>query len=308
MELRDFITYPGVCDLKDVPHWAFTDPEDKKPINLKALIETGMKIPCKWMLGEEQETLTDLTHILKSVPNLAFLLDVKKTGFVILDIEPKCPDDLKEKLLRSNWIYAEKSMSGKGLHLLFRAPANLNNFENARNKTVIRKKNGDYEILMCHWVTFTGQRVERPKELETSIEEIYADLASTTREKQIPVQNTDILIPFDKIPRAKEVIEDVIRTSRFKKTLEDFDNDESVFEFSNMLCYYKQCRFMMLTAKKYMVEQYGEDDVLSVAYYTILRVLPKRDKHRTLRNGIPYLLDSLITAATKIINEEGGKS
>ena len=100
----------------------------------------------------------------------------------------------------------------------------------------------------------------------------------------------------------------MIRTSRFKKTLEDFDNDESVFEYANMLYYYKQCRFMMFTARKYMVEQYGEDDVLSVAYYTILRVLPKRDKHKTLRNGIPYLLDSLITAATKIINEEGGKS
>ena len=102
--------------------------------------------------------LYDVRNILPNATNAAYSLNQALDDFIVLDIEPRCPIEIRDTLLTLPYEYAELSMSGAGFHLIFRKPATKYE-EILMSKPAIREENGYYEFLLTHYVTFTGMAV-----------------------------------------------------------------------------------------------------------------------------------------------------
>ena len=66
--------------------------------------------------------LVDLETVCKTLPTAAnntYHLDALIDKIVVLDVEPKCPEEIKRQFLSLPYLYSETSMSGNGLHLIF---------------------------------------------------------------------------------------------------------------------------------------------------------------------------------------------
>ena len=143
--------------------------------------------------------LYELNTILPNAANYAFYLEADEDNFVVLDIEPSCPDNIKSEFLKMNPLYMETSMSGKGIHMIFEYPKHImEKYPNAFNKSVFRGENHEYEILIDHhYVTFTGRQIPfTPNENPASFEDLFEKLAKLM--KKLSVDLFDI-IPVDAV-------------------------------------------------------------------------------------------------------------
>ena len=125
-------------------------------------VEPVFEEPVEWLDGRvmgamnhSKQCLYPLDRVRRLIPeasNFAYYLSAQDAPYVILDIEPSCPESLRRSLLDTDFLYAETSMSGKGLHLAYKMPESvLKAYPNIINKTVLRHPKKYYEILINHY-------------------------------------------------------------------------------------------------------------------------------------------------------------
>ncbi|MFK0244554.1 hypothetical protein ACIQUM_07635 [Amycolatopsis azurea] len=277
--------------------------ERKAPIDLRELIDHG-RVRGAWNVGPACLTdLDELTTALPAASNAAFYLQSQTDGLVVIDIEPGCPPEIANNLLRLRGVlYSERSMSGAGYHLVTPAPTNLHDFPAAATKRVLRHEQGWYEILLDHWVTFTrsalldqtgvlvGNSVRLPS--VRTVEDLYAELAAHARESA-NVSPTAVLTDgaMPDIPQATTIVEQTVLGARRRlRKPGDFDNDMSRWEFSVLGTLYHWMQVPLRTLGSLGI-QHTPGERAWLLYRAALEVIPARPKHLQLRNQRPYLLD-----------------
>lgn len=280
--------------------WTVSD-KNKVPIDMYALINEekiwGMSLDRGYNPFVDLKTLNE---ILPNAANNAYYLDALSDGFVILDIEPICPDAIKNELIKMPYVYGETSMSGKGYHLAFPLPDLIKKYPAAINKLALKHENKYFEILMNHMVTFTRNVLpaRSPEYKLSDFENIFELLASKATETII--SNVDIKIEdmdTDNIPYFDNIM-NVLENQTYGKIAEDFGNDLSRYEFG-CIGFYSKLLSRLLPDSKYKDHTYTDEEKALILYSIATKKIPHRDKHESVRNGMPWLL----YLATKQIKE-----
>lgn len=288
--------------------WTISD-KDKRPIDMKAFLEEG-KV---WGMSfnRKYNPLIDLNKLIDKVPNAtnhAYRLEAAIDGFVILDIEPKCPDVIKQELMKLPYIYGETSMSGNGLHLVFELPKDLwKKYPVIHNKLAIKEKHGYYEILLNHMVTLTRNMLPEQTSVKdvSEFRQIFETLAMDAKETQITKSEIYIEdIDTDKIPHYGRTMS-VLRAQRYTKKPSDFYNDMSKYEFG-MTGFYYRSLMKLLKSPYYKNVTYTDEEIAIILYMLLLDNLEFREKHNTKRNNMPWLLymTTQLVAKNKMAEED----
>jgi hypothetical protein len=292
-----FYNNPTIQRLAPLERWTVST-KDKMPIDMYHLLyhfEDDHKI---WGLSHTRgyNPMVDLATLCRTIPdaiNNTFYLDALEQKIVILDVEPSCPEALKLEFLKIPALYTERSMSGKGLHMIFDLPEDiLEQYPNAKVKQALKHQSGDYEILLNHMVTFTRNTIV-PTELSRSIDDfrnLFALLASQAKpsEKSADV-DVGCVIDTATIP-GYETLMMALRDKTYTKSKEkDFHNDDSRYEFGMAAFYYSTLE-KMLRASSLKRESYTDEQIANIVYNILVEKLPPRAKHNTERSGMPFLL------------------
>ena len=245
--------------------------------------------------------LYDVRNILPNATNAAYSLNQALDDFVVLDIEPKCPPEIRDNLLTLPYLYGELSMSGRGFHLVFRKPSTK--YEQIlMSKPAIREENGYYEFLLTHYVTFTGMMIRPTVQCTfqdaTKVDELFDNIAKT---KKLSI-NTEMAT--DSIPKLNDIvygkaIASTLKRAVYGKTLTDFKNDNSAYEFG-VTGFYMHNLDLLLSTTKYSKQEYLLPEKVRILYTVVSDVIPHRIKHEEFRNGIPMLMYSCMRAMTRV--------
>lgn len=281
-----FYKHPFIQSIAHEERWTFSD-KDKRPIDMQNVIKNHY---IRGAFETNNTCLVDLSTLvntLPNVPNHAYYMSTYYDNFIALDIEPNCPEDIKQQFLQLPFIYGEKSLSGKGYHLIFPKPPEFNDYPVATKKLAMKHKN-HYEILHHHYITFTRNIINPPINPQGSISDIWVELAKQQTEikrEQIDLENTDV----STIPASTFIIERLLQT-KLSKTFEDF-NDHSRYTFSVLTrMYYHLMKLLDTKMIQNTKHTYTDSDQTLLLYHAIKQFLPDREKHHTLRDGMPYLL------------------
>lgn len=283
----------------------------KAPIDARHLIDTN-RVRGAWATDQQcLVTLSELTERIPAAANAAFFLQASTDGLMIIDIEPKCPEEVARNLLAlPGAIYTEISMSGNGYHLAIQPPANHRDFKIALGKKVLKHEQGWFEILIEHWVTFTRNPIEgdimaRAFEVDlgtaeySTFEDVYESLAKNVKPARSPlIQIGDLGCGQPKIPAMDRIIPRMISGAQSRlKSVEDFSGDHSRFEFSTLGVLHRQMQFILSDVMLLAHEMgepdvnYSQEDETWLLFLAAQEVLPPRAKHNEVRNGRPFLLD-----------------
>ena len=314
--------------LGKTPRWTIST-NFKAPINIQHYKAQGAISGA--VLSEMDRHLTTLDDVMRTVPNAAnccYFLDVISDGYIMLDIEPECPEPLRSHLLTTLQfaLYAETSMSGKGFHVLLPKPENFDDYPLAAGKNKVQDSENGYEILLSHWVTFTRNPIDdnlinlalraddglSPEALWEKI----APSAQRSAEKKFTVEldddNMELTIEEERLK------DKIVGMYHFQNnvTPAKFHNDMSKFEFSRIskMSYIAFDHMVDANAAKtvtpsvkFTVEEYrrakqrgyqGEvntDLLVKLTYNAVKEVFEPRAKHAETRNGMPYLLYRVIS-------------
>lgn len=288
----------------------------KAPIDMRHLLDHGR------LRGAFQSDdvccvdLPELTDRLPDAANCAFALQASTDGYLVIDIEPDCPQEISLELLRLPGIrYAETSMSGKGFHLLMTLPSNFHDHPVAAGKRVLREEHGWYELLLDHWVTFTRNPIKQdvvhqlntmttPSQY-TSLDELYTELAEKARaDNSTSGTGIDTGVDTPTIPGADDIVSDTISSAiTHLKTPEDFDFDMSRYEFSVLASLYGFLRTQVNRRIVYGMD-YSESDLVWLLYLCAREILEHRPKHDELRHGRPYLVDRAASLVADRLEEQ----
>ena len=235
-------------------------------------------------------TLDELTHIAKTplTKNNTYYLMANIDKYIILDVEKTASDELKQRALKLPFLYGERSMSGLGYHFIFPLPKNFAKYPHIPARTKMQSKKGDYEILLNHFITFTRDIIEPPENPEGSIEDIFEELALA----HPPIIRNKINItksrPEDII--AYDYIYPKLSIRPYKKTLADFYDDYSKFEYGATAYYH--ARMVKLTQTKLFKSKFPnftENDAFHILSDFMDEQLPYRPKHSEERQGLPWI-------------------
>lgn len=292
-DFPDFYNNPLIKRIAANQRWTVSD-KNKRPIDMYALI--NMQKIYGMSLKNDYNPMLDLKSLCDVLPNAtnnAYYLDVLEDKFIVLDVEPKCPDDIKTDLLKLPYIFGETSMSGKGYHLLFEMPDEiLNKYPNAKTKIALKEEHGYYEILMNHIVTFTRNSVppqNNPKDI-TAFYDIFDKLASAVKTKS---ESSDISsykqIDINSIPYTSKLLPPLVAQIYGKKA-SDFHEDMSRYEFGMASFYYHKLHMLLNEHNAYKDHVYTPSEQASIIFYLLKEKLEYRSKHDQTRNGMPWLL------------------
>lgn len=287
-----FYQNPVIWELAKKPRWTWSKPETKLPVDMYMLYYQHKLTGC---ISADPSTgcvvdLPTLVAMYPNVPNHTLYLDQREDGYVCLDIEPECPDHIKQQLLHTPYLYGEYSLSGRGFHLFYKTPALLKNYPNAQEKVVMKEEHGWYEVLMIHAVTFTRRTIQL-SDGTVPFDDVFEDLCA----KAVTAQKTEFDITAERpdIPMYDQIRAFMDHSIwHYNKTLEDFSGDESRYEYGYEFFLYKQlCRYL---ASDYIKNQkrltYDHNQRMWIVFLIAQEVLPHREKHDTLRDGLPLLL------------------
>lgn len=310
-----FLSNPAIRTIAGKPKWTISD-KDKKPISLYYLLwrhdathGCQADMPCD-MLPLDQ--MIDRFHAVYPqaglISNFAFNLDVMEDNLVVLDIEPTCSPSLMAKFLELPYLYGERSMSGKGVHLVFPKPSNFEDFPAAMQKLALKGPKKHYEILLAHWVTFTGNTLKRPVgrniENQKPFEALYAELAQKQTTSQTIEADIDAGgIPSDvsEIPDSDYILELLTKeTNDYRRTPEDFDNDMSRYEHGYTgHKYYKLKLILALSRIQDNGHLYTVEERVRLVYEAVKATIAYREKHERVDHGIPWLMQQAIIIVKK---------
>lgn len=305
----EFYTNSIIAAISDVPRWTVSD-NQKMPINLRELMTSGRIWGAHEISDECLVTLDALTGFLPQAANNAFYLRAQSDGFVVLDIEKTCPPDVAAQLLAIPNLYAERSMSGKGYHLVLPLPPNFWAYPIATGKRVLKEEHGWYEILLDHWVTFTRDTIPA-RELAAATPggmswgQLYEGLAAGAVE--VATSDFEISVERPDVPRIDQIVQMMTRRG-LDKSLDDFAGDFSRFEFSSMGSLYNRLAPILVAVRDAEPEAVYDAPVMAWLIYEAARqLLPHREKHDEVRSGMPLLLNAAVSlVARRLGDQEAG--
>ncbi|MET0887245.1 MAG: hypothetical protein ABWX92_12410 [Mycetocola sp.] len=305
----EFYNNSIISAIADIPRWTVSDSE-KVPINMRELMATGRI----WGAHENTEeclvTLDELTTFLPTAANNAFYLRAQTDGFAVLDIEKTCPPEKAAELLKIPNLFVEYSMSGKGYHLILPLPANFWDYPIATGKKVLQEEHGWYEILLDHFVTFTrsvvpADRLPQPDYEPGAWEALYASLAMNAVEA--PASEFDLSSERPEIVRGEQILELMTRRP-LEKTLEDFNGDYSRFEFSTLGTLYNRLKPILVAIMDAERNAVFDESAKSwLIYEAATRMVPHREKHDEVRNGVPLLLNAAMALVARRLGDQAAE-
>lgn len=327
-DFRDYLPFYRNDFIKSIAsnrRWSVSD-KSKVPCNmsdLKALIETkDSRIHVRGANMYHEDNMTTLKECIKLIPNIAnhaYMLDCQREGWVVLDIEKTCPDELKQKFLKLPYLYGERSLSGEGIHLICKLPENWNEHPEYHNAVKLQSKEGWYEMLMMHWVTFTRNWLT-PMSSEGDGSITVADVFNSLikQNKAVKAVKAKAITKKPEIPEEKRLLR-LMNTLEYHKEPKDFPKldkydrylgpDLSKYEFgySAYLAYY--LIKLIDTRADIATNHYNDEQIAYVVYELLQKRLEHRSKHDTRRNGMPLLLydASIAVAKVRLDNEEREK-
>lgn len=271
--------------------WTVSD-KTKRPIDMRAWIDREEVWGVAWDRG--YNPLVDLETLKNTIPNAvnnAYYLEAETDNYVVLDIEPKCPDVIKKEMLRLPYVYGEVSMSGNGIHLVFELPRDVwDKYPVVHNKLAIKEKHGYYEILLNHMVTFTRNNIEEPYNPKSlsEFEKVFETLASEAKESAIAKEITVEDISTDNIPMFNRIM-NVMVSQNYRRKPEYFHGDMSKYEFGMASFYYHTLQ-RLLKNKQFSGIEYSDEQCAIILYELLKTKLEYRPKHDTQRSNMPWLL------------------
>lgn len=293
-KVQAFFVHPVIQKLAQNPFWT-VNIEGKKPLDIKEYART--KRSCAHICGAVDKnsltTLPNVYDILEAVPKqVVYQLDAQRDGYIVLDIEKKCPDAIKKQLLTLPFVYGEVSMSGEGYHLVFPCPV-FN--EIVANKIVLKEEHGYYEILLQHYVSFTYQMIDpiyADNNASITFQTIWDELCLQAKNTTKRELNTDIESVDLNFPCYNDLKNAVIRNfkSRFFKTPADFCNDMSRYEYAVIGSVRYSLNYMADFFKLTHGLVLDEIQKIALTYDIITDIIPYRPKHDEVRDGKPMLL------------------
>lgn len=297
-EFSEFYNNPVIQKLGKKQKWSVSN-NDKVPINMFALRFEGNpnKGASPFDLSSTL-TLDDLTDLLPTASNCAYYMNYTVDGLVVLDIEKKCPEELKNKFLNIPYLYGEVSMSGEGYHLIIPTPIDLfKTNPDAFKCSKMQHKNKYFEVLMNHWVTFTRNTLP-PSPGTQDIEELLYDLVQEQHEVvkgDISVSNT---APSGE--KYDELLDKCLNRFHYTKTPDYFNNDLSRFEFG----YMASLAITLTNMLKFNGEILSDSDKVWIMAQVAERQLKPREKHSTMRSGLPWLVYTAQEALAAVKNND----
>lgn len=321
----EFYENPHILALADEERWtvsstrATEDRPSKFPLDVRCFVHGGLSssgdpLPAGTIRGAFAHdetcllTLDEMTRALPHTTNATFYLNTAMDGYVVVDIEKDCPPAEAARLLSMPEIlYSEVSMSGKGFHLLMPVPENFWEYPDATGKLVLRHPMGWWEILLEHWITFTRQPIPEGRRLQMDTiapdepakwTEVWAELAAGAR----AIASVEIDFDADKpdIPFEEEIVNAVVGHDH-ERSLKDYNDDRSSFEFAVLYTYYRRLDQMLSTGvfSDEIVEAFDDSVRAWVIYLAAQKGLKPRSKHEESRNGMPFLLNEAVSMVSK---------
>lgn len=285
-----FLSSAAAETLGPMPDWTVSD-ADKRPIDLGSLQDRLVLWGARPNDPTATVTLADLVRILPDARNAAFHLDSETSGLCVLDVEPTCPADERAPMLAFPYLWAETSMSGHGIHLVLPVPKAISQDPDAASSLAVKDPKGRYEVLLCHWVTFTGNPLAAPAANPMGSMKAWEAFAADLVERAPNRSVHDSLGPMD--PNLEPVRDlswmmarDLAIQRPYPKGPSDFDGDMSRFEFG----------FLSWTARRLRAVLTGlgvelDLDMEAMLLWDCAKArLDYRPKHDELRVGIPWLL------------------
>lgn len=293
MALDDFINNIAIKQLASRPFWTIN--KEKMPVDFYAFKNTG-----KIYGATGPESLATLYEILDFFMNLdtpmlpstfVYSLDCKRDNIVILDIESKCPENIKQKFFSQlPFCYADVSMSGKGMHMMFPCPE-LD--EITEKKIVMKEEHGYYEILLNHYCSFTLNTIYTEKgrwKNQNEFLNIWNELKSKQKICTIQAIDFDKNFKIDK-KRIEPVVTAVASNMKVRilKTPSDYENDYSRYEYA-MTCVVKNALEILLGMPLFASLNITFEEKLYIIYLTVKDIVPYRPKHDEIRDDMPWLI------------------
>ena len=302
--IQDFIANPVIKQLAKKPYWT-VNIDNKKPLDIIEYKNTGN------IRGAKTENcltrLSDVFTILNAIPaQFTYSLDAVRDNYVILDIEKKCPDDIKETLLKLPFLYGDISMSGQGFHLILPCPP-LD--EITMNKVAMKEEHGYYEILIHHYVTFTNNTIFSQYTEATSpvkFIDIWNELRTSQKnamKKEYDVEITETQLDFPLYPVFKDAVTRNF-LQRFKKTPADFNQDMSRYEFAVIGSIRYSLSIMLQIPMFSRQIKLDENQEIAVVYDIAKDVIQHRTKHEEIRDGKSMLLYQVINSFATTYNKD----
>ena len=300
-EYKDFYDNEFIKKITDLPLWTVSI--NKVPMDIHMYNVYKQFQGASYDKAGSLITLTKLINCFPYAINNTFYLNSQRDKYYILDIEPSCPDDIKNELLKTNWIYGERSMSKKGYHLVYPLPDYIKDYPIAEKKIALREEHGYYEILFNHYITFTRDMIEKPNETN-DIEPIFRNLCKIQKERNIDKIDIDLICEKN-IPH-KEKILTLLDYYKYKKTPKDYNDDMSRYEFGFASSHLHK---LMELTKKFPDYNYSNEEILYLLYYTLVNKLEHREKHDELRNDKPWLVECVcIPVISSYLTQEEEKA
>lgn len=263
--------------------WTVND-TGKKPLDMRAYMEDGRRFGARF---RDRRSLAALDTVLSAAPsdatNVAYALD-GSDGFVVLDIEAKCPPDMRDSLLRMALplaVWSEHSMSGTGIHVVLPPPEGTSTSPTA--VAPVLNPGGDWEILVhSHFVTFTMDGPVAPPPAGDSPS--WADtwngvMRGPHSSRTFGADTADI-----PMPAGHEVRASALAALVTPRPVQDFGGDMSRWEMS------------ILDALALRLPSVGPFDgwddgaLVSLVAEAAAYIIPHRAKHDTMRCGLPFLV------------------
>ncbi len=241
----------------------------------------------------DETDCVDLPRLLDLVPDgtsYGFYLDSREAGIVVADIEPDCPEDLRERLLDAPWAYGEISVSGKGLHLLFLADDLGGSFVEDAER--LRSENNWFEFLQRHWVTFTGKALARDPGYDlTSLRELYEGCPTALGGSSSTAARDAAELACARRPARNSYEGDEATLMAYLERLEygrspaDFGDDRSTYEWTRMRWLLHRIR----ESREY--GGLGRSQAEEIAAECARRTFPdayEREVKKGIRQGLPW--------------------
>lgn len=312
-DYQAFRANPAIARLAERDIWTVST-KDKCPVDIYEFRTYHKLRGARYKNELSLADLDTVTSLFPEAVNRACYLDAASTGLMVLDIEPSCPEPVKERLLRFPCLYAERSMSGHGYHLLMRTPDKiLRAYPAAGNKLVMKHELGWYEFLLNHYVTFTGDQVPHDGHDTQEFLAVFINLAKKMTQQQMAKDIAKIdmhtVDRYENDCLLNKLVE-ILSSSRnrFTKTAEDYGNDLSKYEFALVANRYACLQRLMRDpvvmgqldpAAGGQPRVLTENEIIWTVYKAATNILPHRAKHDTFRNGMPFLMYDASVAYAK---------
>ena len=296
MNLDFFASQPFIQTIAGNQKWTVST-KTKMPIDMARFMQENIIVGASF--AGENQPLVSLPSLMGAIPNAAnaaYNLKQAVDDFFILDIEPSCPPEVRDELLRLPYDYAELSMSRQGYHLAFRRPDPIpvTRPELFTIKPALRHENGWYEFLFNHYVTFTGETILPADGIQQlpidTLWQLFDGMAEKARiTKTFELSDTEIP-DLEEIPLGEFIVDFLSdENAAYRKTADDFGGDKSKYEFGVTGFYFKRLNSLLSTTA-YQRHDYTPQERIRILYEIITRMTPYRDKHEEIRDGMPWLM------------------